>query len=145
METLKRFIEWIQLKQKVHENDDNHLLFGERDVWMCYVGENVGHESNGKNALFHRPVLVLHKFNKYLFYGLPMSTKIKENPFYVPIEFRGKKQAIMIAQMRVFDVRRLHYKKGRLSPEDFQMVKARFLEIFQKITPRKRGAPSGDL
>lgn len=130
MEILKRFSEWLKLKQYIHESDQSPLLFAERDVWMCYVGENVGHETNGKNTLFHRPVLVLHKFNKYIFYGLPMSTKLKDNPFYVEIEFLSKKQAVMISQMRVMDVRRLHYKKGRLSNADFARVRAQFLELF---------------
>lgn len=130
MEFVKRFKEWIGVKQRIHDNETKHLLFAERDVWMCHMGENVGHETNGKNELFHRPVLVLHKFNKHLFYGLPMSTKIKNNPFYVVIDFDSKQQAVMISQMRAFDVRRLHYKKGRLSGKDFELVKARFLELF---------------
>lgn len=129
---VKKFIEWVSLKTQVHKNESKHLLFSERDIWMCYFGENIGNEANGKNELFHRPVLVLHKFNKNLFYGLPMSTKLKDNPFYVEIEFKKKKQSVMVAQMRVFDVRRLHYKKGRLSNADFRLVKSRFLEIFQK-------------
>ena len=37
---------------------------------------------NGKGDYFTRPVLVLHKFNKNLFWGIPLTTKIKNNPFF---------------------------------------------------------------
>lgn len=140
MEIIKKFLEWVKLKEQVHADEKHPLLFNERDVWMCYFGENVGTESNGKNEFFHRPVLVLHKFNKHLFYGLPLSTKMKDNKFYVPFDFNGKKQSAMISQMRTLDVKRLHYKKGKLSQKDFELIKGEFLKIFQKNNPPKRGS-----
>ncbi len=135
MEIIKKFLEWVHLKERVHADEKNPLLFNERDVWMRYFGENVGSESNGKNEFFHRPVLVLHKFNKHLFYGLPLSTKLKDNKFYTEFEFNEKKQSAMISQMRALDAKRLHYKKGKLSQKDFALVKGKFLEIFQKNNP----------
>jgi mRNA interferase MazF len=129
---IKRFIEWISLKCYIHNSTNQLPLFKERDVWMCYFGENVGFESNGRNENFHRPVIILHKFNKNLFYGMPMSTKLKDNRFYVEIDFKTQKQSVMISQLRVLDARRLHYKKGELSKADFKKVKSAFLNLFKK-------------
>ena len=127
----KKFLEWIKLKKKTHYNK-NKISFQERDVWMCHFDENVGFESNGKNEFFHRPVVVVRKFNNRLFYGLPMSTKLKNNKFYTEIDFKNKKQSVMISQMRALDVNRLHYKMGKMKEPDFKLVKKSFLKIFVK-------------
>lgn len=130
MKAIKKFLEWIRLKESIHNSQHKSPLFAEREVWMCHTGENIGFESNGKNDFFHRPVIILHKFNENIFYGLPMSTKLKNNPFYIEINFKERKQSAMISQMRILDAKRLHYKKGRLSNKDFNLVKLKFLEIF---------------
>ena len=121
------------MKKKIDENQYKLPFFAEREIWMCNWGENIGSESNGKNNFFHRPVIILHKFNKSLFYGLPMSTKLKDNCFYIEIDFKNKKQSAMISQMRALDAKRLHYKKGKMSQEDFDLVKSKFLEIWQNF------------
>lgn len=145
MSFVKRFKDWIGIKETI-DTKLPVLHFSERDVWMCYFGENVGFESCGKNEFFHRPVLVLHKFGAYTFYGVPLSTKVKkENRFYIDIELNGVAQSAMISQMRVLDVRRLHYRKGLVSESDFMKVRTSFLALFNDITPPKRGAHKGDL
>lgn len=100
---------------------------------MTYFGENVGFEMNGKNEYFHRPVIILHKFNKRLFFAIPTSSKIKENnPFYIQFEYKNKVYSALISQMRVLDSKRLHYRKGIISSKDFDSIKESFLNIFIK-------------
>ena len=77
----KDFIKWNVLKQKL-DRSEKRLIFKERDVWWCSVGVNIGHEENGKDEFFARPVLVIKKFNRHLFYGIPLTTKVKENKYY---------------------------------------------------------------
>lgn len=55
---IKRFLEWIQLKQKIYETESAPLYFKEGDMWWCAVGENVGIEINDKGDIFSRPVFV---------------------------------------------------------------------------------------
>ena len=89
---MKNFSGWFKLKQKI--NDYHHLRsFQEREIWWCSIGVNIGHEEDGKNERFQRPVLIIHKFNKHLFFGVPLTTQIKNNKFYHKIIFAGKGNA----------------------------------------------------
>jgi mRNA interferase MazF len=55
-----------------------------------------------KNVYFERPVLILRKFNKEIFWGLPMSTKIKENEFHFKYSFDNDENAtILLSQIRL--------------------------------------------
>lgn len=46
------------------------------------MGQNIGFEQNGKGDNFVRPVIILKKFNKNMFFGIPLSTQIKDGKFY---------------------------------------------------------------
>ena len=41
---IKRFLEWIGLKEKLHKKQAIPPLFKEGEIWWCYVGENIGNE-----------------------------------------------------------------------------------------------------
>ena len=128
---VKRFREWLPLKESIDKSEKHLPSFQERELWMTHFGENVGYEMSGKNDHFHRPVIILHKFNKRLFFGIPTSRQIKkDNPFYVEFRYKGKFQSALISQVRVMDAKRLHYIKGKISPKDFGLVKSKFLELF---------------
>ncbi len=130
---VKRFEQWLPIKKSLDQSSQNIPGFKERDLWMTSFGENVGFESSGKNDFFHRPVIVLLKFNKRLFFGIPTSTKNKpKNPFYIEFTHKGKIRSAMISQMRVMDGKRLDYRMGRLSIHDFQLIKSSFLDLFIK-------------
>ena len=45
---IKRFFEWIKLKEKLHHKEHKPPLFKEGEMWWSYFGENVGTEMNGK-------------------------------------------------------------------------------------------------
>lgn len=128
MMTEKTFGDWILLKDKLH-NRNKIPVFKQAEIWWCSIGFNVGHEENGKNQLFNRPILVLRKFNNHLFLGVPLTSKIKENIFYRKISFKGMMQSVMIAQMRVMDSKRLTHKMGEMSEEQFQMIRREVKEM----------------
>ncbi len=96
----------------------NAPIFKEREVWWCSIGANIGDEEDGKNEFFSRPVLVVRKFNKKIFWGVPLSTQIKDNPNYCKIFFKDKIQCAMLTQLRLFDRKRLTKKMGQLSSDD---------------------------
>ena len=52
---IKRFLEWIGLKEKLHSNNFTPPFFKEKEIWWCYFGENIGTEMNGKGDFFTRP------------------------------------------------------------------------------------------
>ena len=111
----KRFLEWIGVKEQLHNTEHKPPFFREGELWWCYVGENVGNEINGKGDKFTRPIYIFKKYDAYSFLGLPLTTKEKDGTWYSPIKFREKKQRIVLSQGRVLDYRRLKEKVGELS------------------------------
>ena len=75
MSPVNRFLAWIGVKQKLDAHEYNPPLITEGDLWWCAIGENVGIESAGKGRNFTRPVIVLKKFGRHGFLGIPTTTK----------------------------------------------------------------------
>ena len=118
----KDFNSWNKLKQNIDKQ--NHVpFFKEREIWWCSIGANVGHEQNGKNDKFNRPVLIVKKFNNRLFWGVPITTQIKENKHYHLFQFKGQKQCAMLTQMRLWDANRITGKMGRIGEQEFNRIK----------------------
>lgn len=124
----KDFNSWNELKQKL-DDDQKQLFFKERDIWWCSIGINVGHEENGKNKFFSRPVLIIRKFNRNLFYGIPLTTKTKDNKYYHQINFKGENQCAMLSQLKIFESKRLRTRMGDLSHRQFSEIKQKLAEI----------------
>ena len=124
----KNFDLWNGLKKRLNENQRN-LVFKERDIWWCSIGLNVGHEENGKNQFFSRPVLVVRKFNSHLFFGIPLTTQIKENKYYHRINFKGGEQCAMLSQLKIFESRRMRSRMGELPNKQFNEVRRKLSEI----------------
>jgi mRNA interferase MazF len=128
----KDFTDWLKLKDRLHKQ--HHApTFQEREIWWCCIGINVGFEQDGKNELFNRPVLVIRKFNSRLFWGVPLSTKIKDNRHYHRFMFDGKEQAAMLTHMRLYDSKRMTHKMGQLPKSHFNpIVEALMSELVKK-------------
>jgi mRNA interferase MazF len=113
--------------------DHNGLLpyFKIREVWFCAMGVNVGYEQDGKNSLFERPVLVLRKFNKEMFWGVPLSTKVKPgNNFYFTFIHQNNEYSAVIYQLRLLSARRLTRKLYALDSESFAHIRNKVLSSF---------------
>lgn len=124
----KDFTQWHQLKMHLNQQKDAPSI-GQRDIWWCSVGVNIGHEVDGKSELFSRPVLIIRKFSKHIFLGVPLTTQIKENPYYHPIHFRNRDQAVMLSQIRLWESRRLTRKIGQLPKKQFEEVRKALKEM----------------
>ena len=124
----KLIFEWHKIKIKIQstENKDN-LYFYEKDVWWASLGVNIGHEEDGKNKKFERPILILKKFNKHLILIIPLSSKVKKDKFYYyKFIFNSKKFAsAMICQIRLISSKRLIRKMGNINNQDFNEIKYR--------------------
>ncbi len=137
MSIIKRFFEWIKLKEKLHESDAKVPLFKEGEVWWCAVGENVGIEMNGKSQKFSRPVLIFKKLSNDGFLGMPLSTKIKIGTWYVAIIHRSIDCVVMLSQIRVISSKRLLEKYGELNQKDIAKIKDGFYKLYfgEKFVP----------
>ena len=137
VKTVKRFLEWIGLKEKLHRNPHITPLFKEGEVWWCSFGENIGIEVNGKGVKFSRPALVFRKLSAGGFFAIPLSTQIKNGTWYVPITHRGIKCVAVLSQARVLSAKRLLEKHGELDEKDSQAIReGLFLLYFgEKFVP----------
>jgi len=116
---IKDFDGWIAKKKEYHYRKTKPPMFKERDIWWASIGVNVGFEEDGKHEKFIRPVLVIKKFNQELFLGIPMSTKIKDNRYYVQVTVKNKTVSVLISQIRVFSAKRIQDKLAELDEADF--------------------------
>jgi len=121
---MKRFLEWIKIKIKIH-TEKLPPTFEEREIWWTSLGENIGHEENGRGNDFVRPFIVVRKFNKELLFGVPCSSVIKNNKFYfkIVVQAGNFKTAAMLSQVRVISSKRLLNKIDKIGEESFKELK----------------------
>ncbi len=127
---MKQFLEWIGIKQKLDTHEYNPPLITEGDMYWCAVGENVGIEVSGKDRHFTRPVIILKKFGRLGFLGIPTTTKERSGSWYVSFVHKGVHETAMLNQARVFSYKRLDKKMGSLDDADFKKVKEAYISLF---------------
>lgn len=119
----KDFDTWNKQKKAVHDTGQNKWC-NERDIWWCKLGTNIGFEQDGKGSDFSRPVLIIRKFGIHTALVAPLTTSKKISPFYVSIgDVLNKESSIIITQIRLIDTKRLDDKRGRLSVEQFDIIR----------------------
>ncbi|MCK9369016.1 type II toxin-antitoxin system PemK/MazF family toxin [Candidatus Dojkabacteria bacterium] len=133
MEYFKDFENWNELKKKIDSTDHKPPYFNEGDVWWTYVGINIGFEEDGKKPLFLRPVLVVKKFNPFLFIGISMSTKLKNIQYYRPIKIKDKKVSVIISQIRSYSSKRLLNKLSEMEKKDFRDITNKVRKYFPSL------------
>lgn len=129
---VKRFLGWIGIKQKLDGHDYRPPLTSEGDLWWCAVGENVGVEISGKSDNFTRPVIILKKFGRLGFLGIPTTTKKRVGSWYVAFVHKGISETAMLSQARIFSYKRLDRKMGTLDDADFHNVKEAYVRLFSE-------------
>jgi len=127
---IKRFLEWIGLKEKLHAKHSNPPYVNEGDIWWASLGENVGSEINGKSHKFSRPVIILKKLSHTYYFVIPASTKQKSGTWYVNYEQGGIQAVACLQHARAIDFRRLYSKLGELHAADFFKIKEGFRKLY---------------
>ncbi|MEK7610307.1 MAG: type II toxin-antitoxin system PemK/MazF family toxin [Patescibacteria group bacterium] len=117
----KKFDEWNERKKSINYSDslaDCH----EREIWWCSIGVNVGSEQHSMTEDFSRPVLVVRKFTRDIFWGIPLTTKTKNIAFRVRFNIGETENDLLILQMRNYDRKRLIRKIGVMTKNDFKKL-----------------------
>ena len=125
---MKKYNEWNEVKKEL-DMQTHSIIYKERDIFWASVGENIGYEQNGKGRIFSRPVLIVKRFSRNMFFGVPLSTKMKDGNFFFEFELLGKKSNALIVQGRLFDSKRLENKIGMMSKDDFIKLKEKLREL----------------
>ncbi|MEA3330297.1 MAG: type II toxin-antitoxin system PemK/MazF family toxin [Campylobacterota bacterium] len=124
----KNFKNWHILKESLH-NRKKEQYFKERDIFWASIGVHIGYEQDGKGKIFSRPVLVVKKYSKNIFFGVPLSTQIKEGSFFFAFKLNTKQSNALLVQGRVYDIKRLENKIGKISQDDFKELKVKLGEL----------------
>jgi len=129
---MKKFDNWNKVKKKTNEKEQR-ALFKEREIFFAHIWENVWFEQNWKWERFVRPVLVFKKFNKQVFWWIPLTSKAKEWKFYYSFDLRWKKNKAILSQLKLIDSKRLIRKIWVISKENFLELKKAVLELINSI------------
>jgi mRNA interferase MazF len=136
----KDYTQWHKKKIEIEHGNDERLFFHEREVWWCSTGSNVGFEQDGKGENFARPVLIFKKFNKEIFWGIPLSTKVKTTEktakFYFSVNLLltpdtndGIERVAILSQMRLIDGKRLISKMGFIDEANYQDIQKAVINL----------------
>jgi len=131
-----KFDEWSGVKKEIDKKKKT-LYVKNSEIYFISIGKNVGYEIYGKDELFLRPVLVYKKLSHHTFIGIPLTSKEKHNSYKFSYK-KDKNSYALLNQIRVFDTKRIVYKSGKISKEDFEKLKNR-VNDFIKITPHQKG------
>jgi len=126
---VKQFNKWNKIKKKIDIKTTKIVVPKEREVYWASVGENIGNEQNGKGDIFSRPVLIIKRFSKSMFFGVPLSTQTKKGTFFYNFTFLNNPSNALIVQGRLFDSKRLENRIGMISKDDFEDIKKNLKEL----------------
>lgn len=126
---------WNEIKKELSLNKSK-VNFNEKEVFMTYMGKNIGFEQNGdKKQNFLRPMLVYKKFSRNLFLGIPLTTTPKDGNFYFSFVFKNEKiSTAILSQIRLVDSKRCKYRMGQIKNEDYKKLVEKF-KILVDVTP----------
>lgn len=127
----KDYKKWHPIKKDLDNSEVARPFFHQREIWFCYLGENVGFEEDGVGEDFMRPVIIIRKFNNEIFWGIPLTKRNKKSEYYFTFYFSvGGKNAAILSQIRLIDAKRLAYKIGEISDADFNKLIEKLKELF---------------
>lgn len=123
------FDKWNELKQAINSTTTRKSPHKGKIYWVS-IGQNVGCEIYGKGENFARPVIILSKIQIGKidsFVGISLSSKITNKKGFMYYKFtdtKGKKQVALLAQIRVFDSKRIikHF-SANIPKSDFENIK----------------------
>ena len=123
------FDQWNIEKKHLNENICK-INFKEKDIFFIKMWKNIRYEQNWKWPNFLRPVLVIKKFNKDIFWWLALTSKQKDWLYYYSFFVDNKPQCAILSQIRLYDKNRLYTKIWMISENDFVKIKEKIKSIF---------------
>jgi mRNA-degrading endonuclease toxin of MazEF toxin-antitoxin module len=130
MKPAKNYRDWTKVKIVINDRLSRPKGFKKKDIWVCALGENIGHENDGKGKWFTRPVLILRTYSNLTCHIVPLSTTSKRGYFYCEFDgHTGQTSVALLSQTRTIDSARLVRKIGRVGEADFNKIKERLKGI----------------
>ncbi len=134
----KDFDAWNERKKRLHGRPRASDFFQTREVWWCALGLNVGVEMDGKYESYSRPVLILRRFNKDMFWGIPFTTTPREGYAYVRVTHAGGPSWAILNQLKTMSSKRLLRRIDLIPSDQFRTIR-----IKTALLLKNRNPPSG--
>jgi mRNA interferase MazF len=131
---IKILLNWFYIKLVTNKSNHKPPEIHEGEIWWTRIGENIGKETRGKGRKFTRPVLVLKKYSRHSFFGLPLSTKTKKGSWYHEFYFNNKLQNCLLSQGRSMSYKRLNERIGKIGNKRLEIIRDDFMDL-HKIDP----------
>lgn len=119
---MKEFNEWNEIKKDINQKSNN-IILKEGEIYWCKFGINVGNETYGKGPCFKRPILILKKFSRDVFFGIPLTSKEKKGSWYYKIKNDQKINYLILNQMKLIDKKRLEERIFQISEKELLKIK----------------------
>jgi mRNA interferase MazF len=129
IDLLLKFTDWCNLKIQIHFAENPEIYFRAGQIWWISLGQNIGREQNGKNERFERPVIILKKFNRHMFWGVPASTVLKTGPYHYQFILNGKKYCAILSQLRILSSKRLINRVSRIENNDLENIRVSLRQL----------------
>jgi mRNA interferase MazF len=123
----KDFDRWNKTKKKIDSKNRPMIKLGE--VFWCSFGLNIGYEQNEHNKNFHRPVVIIKKFTNTFVLVAPLTTKFHKGSWFYNMNIFGKRQQIILNQIRPIDTRRLNKSIGEISINEVEMILKQYIKL----------------
>ncbi|MEY4440581.1 MAG: hypothetical protein RLY49_207 [Candidatus Parcubacteria bacterium] len=125
---MKDFDRWNEIKKEIN-NKSNKIILKEGEIYWCKFGINVGNETRGKGKYFKRPVLILRKFTRDVFFGVPLTSKEKHGNWYFKIIHNNKINYLILNQVKLMDKKRLEERIYQISEKELRTIKEKLCSL----------------
>jgi len=126
---VKYFDNWNNQKKEVQVKKEIPYFY-EREIWYIKMWLNIWFEQDWKGENFYRPLIILKKFNKDLFWWIPLTSINKDWKYYFGfIDSNNKKQIVILSQLKLYSSKRLVSKKWDISKIDFINLKEKIKSL----------------
>ena len=130
----KNYRKWMGIKSKIHnshlsKNKAHHTRVRAGEIYWASLGENIGHEQDGKGTTFTRPVLIFKRFSENTILVLPLSTNGKNDLFHCRFTIGTTLSSAILSQARSVDTARLGGQIGKISRLEFRALQAKFFSL----------------
>jgi len=140
----KDFDRWNTEKKRLDAGKSS-VDYHEREIWWCSIGVNVGSEQLSQTDNFSRPVIIIRRFTREIFWDIPLTTKIKEHvPFRIMFMMGVQANDALLLQMRAYDRRRLVRKIGVMPEEAFAVLTAAIVDAVKTTNPACAGSSEAE-
>jgi len=118
--------------KKIILNDRQKIpFFHEREIWFCYMGINIGSETDGSGKKFLRPMVIIKKTHKTAFIAIPLTRTPRCGRTYFQMKDDPGNSFAMLSQVRAIDARRLFYRSRVVADNIFKELQQSFVGLFE--------------